>query len=153
MKILFRSCVRIGVCLGVLRPPSPPILGPSFEGRVWTLFLTHFRTILWPHLEVILWSLLGPKRRQKVDLFFARFLLGLRRHFGRLRGRVGALLGRSVFPKCCKKQYETMIFKIVLFRSGSSLGGPSEPILGHFGEVLDSKMGRKVVQKLIRNWT
>ena len=139
--------MRIGACLGVLRPPRPPVLRPSFEVGVWTLFWTTF----WPLFEVILGSLLGPKRRQKVDLFVVRFLLGLRRHFGRLLGRLGALLGRSVFPKYCKKQYKTMIFRIVLFRSRSSLRWLLEGLLADFGEVLGFKMVSKVAQKVIRN--
>ena len=109
----------------MLRPPSPPFLGLSLElfGRsgFGPFFGTLFGPLLGDFLEPF-WGHFGPKRRQKVDLFFARFLLGLGRHFGRLPGRLGALLGRSVFPKCCKKQYETMIFKIVLFRSRSSVG-------------------------------
>ena len=145
--------MRIGACLGVLRPPSPPIWRTSFEGWVWTLFWTPFWTTFWRLLEVILGSLLGPKRRQKVDLFFERLLLGLRSNFRRLLGRLGALLGRLVFPKCCKKQYETAIFKIVLFRSRSPLGWLLEGILVHFGEVLGSKMSTKIAQKVIRNWT
>ena len=78
-----------------------------------------------------------------MDVFFARFLLALGSNFGRLLGCLGALLDRSVFPNYCKKQYKTMIFKIVIFRSRSSLGWLSEGILAHFGEVLDPEMEPK----------
>ena len=137
----------------MLRPPRPPLLRPSFSLRRLTFFWSNFWITFWQLLGIILESLLGSKRRQKVDLFFERFLLALRRHFGRLLGRLGILLGRSVFPKYCKKQYKTMIFKIVLFRSRSSLGWLLDGLLADFGEVLGSKMNPKVAQKVIRNWT
>jgi hypothetical protein len=112
-------------------------------------FLDHFLATFGGRFGVIF----EAKTTSKSRPFFARFLLGLGRHFERLPGLLGARLGRSVFPKCCKKQYETMIFKLVLFRSGSSLGGLLEPILAHFGEVLDAKMPPKVAQKVTRNWS
>jgi hypothetical protein len=98
-------------------------------------------------------DIFGTKATSKSGPFFARFLLGLRRHFGRLLGRLGALLGRSVFPKYCKKQYNTMIFKIALFRYRSSLGWLLEAILVHFEEVWGFKICPKVAQKVIRNCT
>jgi hypothetical protein len=62
-------------------------------------FLNYFLALFEVNLGPLLWL----KRRQKVDLFFERFLLGLRCHFGRLLGCLEALLGRSAFPKYCKK--------------------------------------------------
>jgi hypothetical protein len=145
--------VPVWVCLGRQDRTSWGYLESFLGGERLELFLDpfldHFFATFGGHFKVIF----GAKTTSKRVPFFARFLLGLGRHFGRLPGRLGALFGRSVFPKYCKIQYETMIFNIVLFRSGSSLGGLLEHILAHFGELLEPKMGPNVAQKVIRNWT
>ena len=137
----------------MLRPPCPHVLRPAQGVGVWTFFLDLFLDKCLPLLEVILKSFLGQSDVKKWTFFFERFLLALRSHFGRLLGCLGALLGRSVFPNHYEKQYKTMIFKIFLFRSRSSLGWLLQAILAHFGEVLGTKIRRKVAQKVTRNRT
>ena len=117
-----------------------PSLGPRARRTLfscvplWDLELAGlYSSSLWGHF----WG------QQKVGIFFERFLLAIRSDFGRLLGCLGALLGRSVFPNYCKKQYKTMIFKFVLFRSLSSLGWLLEAIFANFGKVLGTKMHLK----------
>ena len=124
-----------------------------FGVNFWTIFWTTFGA----GLAAILGSLLGLTRSQKVDPFLERLLLALWRHFGRLLGCLGVLLGGQVFQNYCKKQYKTTISKITSFRYRRYLAWLLEAMLAHFGEVLDPKMEPnnhvKLVQKLVPNFT
>ena len=75
-----------------------------------------------------------------MDPFLERLLVALWRHFGRLLGCLGALLGGQVFQNYCKTKYKTTIFKITSFRYRRYLGWLLEAMLAHFAEVLEPKM-------------
>ena len=142
------SILRANRCLsGCTRPPVSSILRPFFEVALWTLFCISCWITFGSLFEVIFGSLLGPKRRQKVELFFARFLLGLRRHFGRLLGRLGTLLGRSVFPKYCKKAIQNDDFQN---RSFFAIVAPWDGFWKPFWLILGRFWTPKCAQKLVR---
>ena len=111
----------------------------------WTTFWTTFGAVLEPILGLF-WC---PKLSQKVDPFLERLLVAIWRHFGRLLGCLGALLGGLVFQIYFKNQYKTALLKIATLRYRSSLGWLLEAMLAHFGEVLGPKMEPKSHVKLV----
>ena len=87
-----------------------PILGSILGLKIGTffdifgvLFWTASWTTFGQVLGAILGSLLGLKRSQKVESFLERLLVAVWRHFGRLLGCLGVLLGGQVFQIYCKK--------------------------------------------------
>jgi hypothetical protein len=127
-------------------------LGPK-TGPFFDIFGVVFLTTCWTTFRVVFGiiseSLLGFQRSQKVDPFLERLLVAIWRHFGRLLGCLGALLGGLAFQMYCKKQYKTAIIKITSLRYRKYLGWLLEAMLAHFGEVLTQKWSPQT----IKNWS
>ena len=143
----------VGACLGVLRPPSPPIWKLSFGVRFLAFFGVHFWEPFWSDFG----PQNGPQNGAKIGPKIANFWVPFWIPFFEVLELFGCLLGAflgllrlsweaSRAKKCRQSNAKTTFLKMQLFGSLKllmALLGSSCPLFGRSGP----KVGPKMVPK------